>query len=53
MIIEWVKGKFLEEVGVIKNSDIVEELELLFVKVYCLIFVEDVIKVVIVDYKEK
>lgn len=53
LVIEWVKGKFFDEVQVIKNIDIVEEFELLLVKIYCFILVEDVIKVVIVDYKSK
>lgn len=53
LVIEWVKGKSIDEVVVIKNSEIVEEFELLLVKIYCLILVEDVIKVVVVDYKKK
>lgn len=51
-VIEWVKGKMFDEVLLIKNMQIVEEFVLLLVKIYCLIFVEDVIKVVVVDYKK-
>ncbi|MEN2828374.1 Iron-sulfur cluster assembly scaffold protein IscU [Mannheimia haemolytica] len=53
LITEWVKGKSLEEAGAIKNSDIVEELELPPVKVHCSILAEDAIKAAIADYKEK
>lgn len=52
-VIEWMKGKILDEVEIIKNIIIVEELVLLLVKIYCFVFVEDVIKVVVCDYKQK
>ena len=53
LITEWVKGKFLDEAGAIKNSQIAEELELPPVKVHCSILAEDAIKAAIADYKNK
>lgn len=53
LITEWVKGKSLDEAGVIKNSQIAEELELPPVKVHCSILAEDAIKAAIADYKNK
>ncbi|MGL9733856.1 MAG: Fe-S cluster assembly scaffold IscU [Symbiopectobacterium sp.] len=53
LITEWVKGKSLDEAEAIKNTQIVEELELPPVKIHCSILVEDAIKAAIADYKSK
>ena len=50
---EWVKGKGLDEVGTIKNSDIAAELKLPPVKLHCSMLAEDAIKAAIKDYKSK
>jgi len=41
LLTEWVKGKSLDEVQAIKNTDIAEELELPPVKVHCSVLAED------------
>lgn len=48
-----MKGKSLDEVQAIKNTDIAEELELPPVKIHCSILAEDAIKAAIADYKSK
>ena len=48
-----VKGKTLDEAGVIKNSDIAHELSLPPVKIHCSVLAEDAIKAAIQDYKDK
>ncbi len=53
LLTEWVKGKTLDEAGVIKNTQIAEELALPPVKIHCSVLAEDAIKAAIQDYKEK
>lgn len=53
LLTEWVKGKTLDEVMQIKNTDIVEELALPPVKIHCSVLAEDAIKAAISDYKNK
>ncbi len=53
LVTEWVKGKTLDEALEIKNSDIVEELELPPVKVHCSVLAEDAIKAAVDDLKSK
>ena len=50
---EWVKGKSLDDVLKIKNTDIVNELSLPPVKIHCSVLAEDAIKAAIADYKKK
>src|SRR3974390_584293 len=50
---EWIKGKTIDEAGAIKNSQIVEELNLPPVKIHCSVLAEDAIKGAIADYKAK
>ena len=50
---EWLKGKTLEEAQKIKNTDIVQELNLPPVKIHCSVLAEDAIKAAISDYKKK
>jgi len=50
---EWVKGKTVEEVLKIKNTDIVNELALPPVKIHCSVLAEDAIRAAIADYKKK
>ncbi|MHB1287056.1 MAG: Fe-S cluster assembly scaffold IscU [Leptospirales bacterium] len=50
---EWVKGKTIEEALQIKNTDIVQELNLPPVKIHCSVLAEDAIKGAISDYKAK
>ncbi|MEK6760896.1 MAG: Fe-S cluster assembly scaffold IscU [Nanoarchaeota archaeon] len=50
---EWVKGKSLEEALTIKNTQIVEELNLPPVKIHCSVLAEDAIKSAIMDFKKK
>ena len=53
LLTEWVKGKTLDEAAQIKNTEIVEELELPPVKIHCSVLAEDAIKSAIADYKSK
>lgn len=53
LVTEWVKGKTLDEAGMIKNTVIAEELSLPPVKIHCSILAEDAIKAAIEDYKSK
>ena len=53
LLTEWVKGKTLEEASQIKNTEIVEELELPPVKIHCSVLAEDAIKAAINDLKSK
>ena len=53
LLTEWVKGKTLGEVKEIKNTDIVEELNLPPVKIHCSVLAEDAIKSAIKDYMNK
>src|SRR5512138_2513491 len=50
---EWIKGKTVEEAETIKNSQIVEELNLPPVKIHCSVLAEDAIKSAIADYRSK
>ena len=50
---EWLKGKTIEEAQKIKNTDIVQELNLPPVKIHCSVLAEDAIKAALADYKEK
>ena len=50
---EWIKGKKVEEAETIKNSDIVNELNLPPVKIHCSGLAEDAIKSAIADYRAK
>ncbi|MGE0277820.1 MAG: Fe-S cluster assembly scaffold IscU [Nitrospiraceae bacterium] len=50
---EWLKGKTVEEAGMIKNTDIVQELNLPPVKIHCSVLAEDAIKAAVADYKER
>ncbi len=53
LVIEWVKGKTLDEAESIQNTEIVEELSLPPVKIHCSVLAEDAIKAAINDYKGK
>ncbi len=50
---EWLKGKTVEEAGQIKNTEIVQELNLPPVKIHCSVLAEDAIKAALNDYKKK
>lgn len=50
---EWLKGKTIEEAETIKNSMIVEELNLPPVKIHCSVLAEDAIKSAIADFRSK
>jgi Fe-S cluster assembly scaffold IscU len=50
---EWVKGKSLDEVLTIKNSDIAKHLSLPPVKLHCSMLAEDAIKAAVKDIKAK
>jgi len=53
LLTEWVKGKTLEEASQIKNTEIVEELELPPVKIHCSVLAEDAIKAAITNLRSK
>ena len=53
LLTEWVKGKTVDEASEIKNTEIVEELELPPVKIHCSVLSEDAIKAAITDLKNK
>merc|ERR1719261_1099393 len=50
---EWVKGKHVDEVLAIKNTDIAAHLKLPPVKLHCSMLAEDAIKAAVKDWKEK
>ncbi len=50
---EWIKGMTLEQAMAVKNTQIVEELNLPPVKIHCSVLAEDAIKSAIADYKKK
>lgn len=52
-VTELVKGRTLEEAVAIRNTQIVEELNLPPVKIHCSVLAEDAIKAAIADYKTK
>ena len=50
---EWVKGRTVDEAMALKNSAIVEELNLPPVKIHCSVLAEDAIKSAISDFRRK
>ena len=50
---EWLKGKTVDEALDIKNTQIVNDLNLPPVKIHCSVLAEDAIKAAIEDYKKK
>jgi nitrogen fixation protein NifU and related proteins len=50
---EWIKGMTVDQAMAIKNTQIVEELNLPPVKIHCSVLAEDAIKGAIADYKTK
>jgi len=50
---EWVKGRSIEEVLTIKNTDIAAHLKLPPVKLHCSMLAEDAIKAAVADYATK
>jgi nitrogen fixation protein NifU and related proteins len=50
---EWIKGMTVDQAMAIKNTQIVEELNLPPVKIHCSVLAEDAIKSAIADYKSK
>jgi len=50
---EWLKGRTIEEAQKIKNTDIVQELNLPPVKIHCSVLAEDAIKAALADYQKK
>lgn len=50
---EWVKGKNVDEVLAIKNSDIASHLKLPPVKLHCSMLAEDAIRAAVADWKTK
>ena len=50
---EWVKGKTVEEASAIRNTDIVQELNLPPIKIHCSVLAEDAIRAALADYKAK
>jgi len=50
---EWVKGMTLDQAMGIKNTQIVEELNLPPVKIHCSVLAEDAIKSAIADFRAK
>ena len=50
---EWVKGKTVDEVLNIKNSDIAAHLKLPPVKLHCSMLAEDAIRASVADWKAK
>ena len=50
---EWIKGMTLEQAMTVRNTQIVEELNLPPVKIHCSVLAEDAIKSAIADYRRK
>ena len=50
---EWIKGKNVDEVLAIKNTDIAAHLKLPPVKLHCSMLAEDAIKAAVSDWKKK
>jgi Fe-S cluster assembly scaffold IscU len=50
---EWLNGRTVTSASEIRNTDIVEELELPPVKIHCSVLAEDAIKQAIADYQTK
>jgi nitrogen fixation NifU-like protein len=53
LVTEWVKGKTIDEALTLKNSQIVQELNLPPVKIHCSVLAEDAIKSAIADFRKK
>lgn len=53
LVTEWVKGKTVDEAMTLKNTQIVEELNLPPVKIHCSVLAEDAIKSAIADFRRK
>ena len=53
LLTEWVKGKSVSAIQAIKNTEIVEELNLPPVKIHCSVLAEDAIKSAVKDYVDK
>ena len=53
LVTEWVKGMTVDQALALKNTAIVEELNLPPVKIHCSVLAEDAIKAAIEDYKKK
>src|SRR5687768_4220543 len=53
LVTEWVKGMTVDQALALKNTQIVEELNLPPVKIHCSVLAEDAIKAAIADYKKK
>jgi len=53
LVTEWVKGKTVDEAMELKNTTIVEELNLPPVKIHCSVLAEDAIKSAIADFRKK
>jgi len=53
LVTEWVKGMTVDQALTLKNTQIVEELNLPPVKIHCSVLAEDAIKAAIADYKKK
>jgi len=50
---EWVKGMSIDQAMAIKNTQIVDELNLPPVKIHCSVLAEDAIKSAIADFRKK
>ncbi|MFH0902096.1 MAG: Fe-S cluster assembly scaffold IscU [Pseudomonadota bacterium] len=53
LVTEWVKGMKIDDALELKNTQIVEELNLPPVKIHCSVLAEDAIKAAIADYRRK
>jgi nitrogen fixation NifU-like protein len=53
LLTEWVKGRSIDDVAQIKNTEIAEELALPPVKIHCSVLAEDAIKAAVEDYRKK
>ena len=53
LFVDMMMGKTVEEASLIKNTEIVEELNLPPVKIHCSVLAEDAIKAAIKDYRAK
>ncbi|MBN1511447.1 MAG: Fe-S cluster assembly scaffold IscU [Phycisphaerae bacterium] len=50
---EWLKGRTVEEALALKNTDIVEELQLPLVKIHCSVLAEEAIRAAVADLRAK
>ncbi len=50
---EWVKGKTLAEAAAIRNTDIVQDLNLPPIKIHCSVLAEDAIRAALADFAAK